>query len=62
MSAFDIEQCKKDGGLVIYKSVEARLVTYDFDESGCIPILALNGYNVVHAEQLSNIPKKKKRV
>ena len=64
MSNFDIEQCKRDGGLAIHNVYgEVKIIIFEKDPDGFIVgekftnkrYFFLNGF-----ESLTNIPKKKK--
>ena len=64
MSNFDIEQCKKDGGLAIHNMYgEVKIIIFEKDPDGFIVgqkftnkrYFFLDGF-----ESLTNIPKKKK--
>ena len=61
MSNFDIEQCKKDGGKVLYfnssfnKMMEVTLLDFEVDYHNNLPIKTAAGfYRVVNIYELKN--------
>ena len=63
MSTFDIEQCKRDGGLAIHEhSREVKIIVFEKDPDGYYIAQATEDlrYYIVSDNYLTNIPKKKK--
>ena len=63
MSNFDIEQCKRDGGLAIHEPVgEVKIIVYEKDPDGYLVAVKIKDqkYYLVGDIYLTNIPKKKK--
>jgi hypothetical protein len=63
MSNFDIEQCKKDGGLAIHKQYgEIKIIVFKEDPEGYLVGQKTKNeiYIFVTEKNLTNIPKKKK--
>jgi hypothetical protein len=63
MSNFDIEQCKRDGGLAIHEPVgEVKIIVYEKDSDGHRVAQRFEDkvYYFVTDNYLTNIPKKKK--
>jgi hypothetical protein len=64
MSNFDIEQCKKDGGLAMNEhSGEVKIIVFEKDPDGYYIAQKTEDlrYYIVSDEYLTNIPKKKKK-
>jgi hypothetical protein len=64
MSNFDIEQCKRDGGLAIHEYYgEIKIITFEKDSNGIRVALKTKDqtYIFVIENNLTNIPKKKKK-
>jgi hypothetical protein len=63
MSNFDIEQCKKDGGLAIHSQLgEVKIIVFEKDSEGSLVAQRSKGktYYFISDDYLTNIPKKKK--
>jgi hypothetical protein len=63
MSNFDIEQCKRDGGLAIHELYgEVRIIVFEKDPDGFRVAIRSDckTYYFVSDGYLTNIPKKKK--
>jgi hypothetical protein len=63
MSNFDIEQCKRDGGMAIHNLYgEVKIIFFEKDPDGFIVGQNINSkkYFLVSGGYLTNIPKKKK--
>jgi hypothetical protein len=63
MSNFDIEQCKKDGGMAMNEHFgEVKIIVFEKDPDGYYIAQKTEDlrYYIVSDEYLTNIPKKKK--
>jgi hypothetical protein len=64
MSTFDIEQCKKDGGMAMNEhSGEVKIIVFEKDPDGYYIAQKTEDlrYYIVSDEYLTNIPKKEKK-
>jgi hypothetical protein len=63
MSNFDIEQCKKDGGLAIHEQLgEVKIIVFEKDSDGHLVAQRFKNKTYYFTSEgfLANIPKKKK--
>jgi hypothetical protein len=63
MSNFDIEQCKRDGGLAIHEQLgEVKIIVFEKDSDGHLVAQRFKNKTYYFTSEgfLTNIPKKKK--
>jgi hypothetical protein len=63
MSNFDIEQCKRDGGLAIHEQLgEVKIIVFEKDSDGHLVAQRFKNKTYYFTSEgfLANIPKKKK--